>query len=235
MSNTSTIKKRSFQRIFVTGVFLALYIVLSLFSFLLLVDFTHEPQPVDITTLSDASRRGIVKEAGRLVMTVDEFIDRYVVTTNGIEVQINDALVVLVVLVTLFPLAYFFFTSIVLKHFDDSYELFSETELNMMRKRDLEKLRTKVETFFTQHQRYPNEEEYSYLVDELEGIIHDPKFDKPVQNREKELHGYRYDQYNPDSQKIDQQYYRLWSYLENGDRYFVTPDKEYTESHEGHF
>ncbi|MCA9397854.1 hypothetical protein KC573_03415, partial [candidate division WWE3 bacterium] len=64
------------------------------------------------------------------------------------------------------------------------------------------------------------------------GIIHDPKFDQTVPNRARETYGYRYDQYNPDTQKTDQSYFRLWCYLEKGERYFITPNSVFTEKQE---
>ena len=217
------LKPNSAKRILMYVLFMAIYSALALGTFTLLIDFSPSPEPLNYIELSPSTQRGIQKEAERLLISVDEFVEKYVYSTQGIEVEVNESILVLIVFVTVFPLFYFLFTNLVLNRLDTV----NRSQIyDWQRKKHLQIFKDIVSDFYEQRGRYPSESDFQALFNHLKNPPHDPQEGKKVFDDRPVYYGYYYDRFNGLQSQNDEQFFRLWCYLQNGDRYVITPDTQ---------
>lgn len=94
------------------------------------------------------------------------------------------------------------------------------------RKEDLEELQIALSAYFKLEERFPSESEFGRLRERMEKPMQDPKEGQLVPDKEGVSFGYYYDQRRGGGKEIDPQYYRLWCFLENGERLMVTSEDQ---------
>lgn len=197
-----------------------LYIALAAIVIAQLINVSPVQEELTFEKLSDETKKGIEAEAQRSVLSVDEFVDKYVVSTTGIEVQINKTIFLVLCALVGLPL-YYFLSSMIIQRINNNV-LSGEQDYDQTRINHLQVIKKELDTFFRHKQRYPSDDEYIDLLNSIEVNLVDPKNGKQLHDSQKDRFGYYYDQYNPETQRNEQTYYHLWCFLENGTRYELT-------------
>ncbi|PIZ48296.1 hypothetical protein CO180_00105 [candidate division WWE3 bacterium CG_4_9_14_3_um_filter_41_6] len=182
----------------------------------------------DLTTFDESTQREIREEAARLGMSVDDFIGAYVVSeiptdnTNGIIISsiIGSTLLIAG-------------ASFLLPYLVKRRPKISKNKIvtfDITRKDALAKLVQILEAFYTRYHRFPTEDEFATILSKAQSIPADPHKGEPVPNSQGTFYGYYYDQRNPITLRVEQTSYRLWTFLENGERYLLSENKKTTDS-----
>jgi len=209
------------------GIGIVMYMMLAVLIIAQQIEVTSDPVKVTLNELSPETQKGIEAEAKRSVLSVEEFVDTYVVSTTGAEVEINKALLLILCALIGLPLYYLLMSALIQRV--NRLRSSSEQDNDTIRTTHLHTIQKELHRFFEQHSRFPSEDEYVHMLNTIEGNLMDPKHGKTIRDNTKDRFGYYYNQYNPVTQRNEQTYYHLWCFLENGARYELTPQR-YTDT-----